>query len=155
MSLGKGIKWGLGIVLGIFIANFIAIFTFLEFFGDDKVEFIPTNISNPTKFKRELAVQEMKFLVTAIHAFRHDLNRFPNNEESLEALITQPHGLDKWNGPYFPRNKIPLDPWENPYIYEFIDGKHFTILSFGADGKKGGTGANRDLILEPSNRFNS
>jgi hypothetical protein len=50
MSLGKGIKWGLGIVVSIFIVNLIAIFTFLGYFSDDKVDFIPTNISNPTKF---------------------------------------------------------------------------------------------------------
>jgi general secretion pathway protein G len=154
MSLGKGIKWGLGIVVAIFIVNLTVIFTFLGFFGDDKIELIPTDISNPTKFNRELAVQEMKFLVTAIHNFRHDLNRFPNNEESLEALITQPPGLDKWNGPYFPRNKVPLDPWGNPYIYELMDKEHFTILSLGADGKKGGTEANGDLVVESSNGFN-
>jgi len=32
------------------MVNLIAIFTFMGFFGDDKVEFVPTNISNPTKF---------------------------------------------------------------------------------------------------------
>ncbi|MCF8128875.1 MAG: hypothetical protein K9N10_10195 [Deltaproteobacteria bacterium] len=61
MSPGKGIKWGFGIVIAIFIVNLTAILTFPEFFGDDKIEFIPTDISNPTIFNRELAVQEMKF----------------------------------------------------------------------------------------------
>ena len=149
MSLGKGIKWGLGIIIFIFSANFIAIFMYLQFFGDDKVEFVPTNISNPTKFKQDLAVQEMRFLMTAIQDFKGDLKRFPTSEENLVALITQPPGLDKWNGPYFPRDQIPLDPWGNPYVYRIADEEHLKIISFGADGKEGGNEANSDLTVEP------
>ncbi len=149
MSAGRILKLGFGILIGVFIANLIAVFGYLQFFGDDKVEFVPTDISNPIKFKQESAFLEMKFLITAINDFKADLKRFPSNEENLKVLIHQPPGLNNWNGPYSPGEKIPLDPWGNPYGYNLIDEEHFKVLSFGADGKKGGTGADKDLIIDP------
>ena len=38
------------------------------------------------------------------------------------------------------RPKLPIDPWNNPYVY-YYPGKHnqdsFDLLSVGADGKEG------------------
>lgn len=37
------------------------------------------------------------------------------------------------------------DPWDRPYIYRRDQEGGFEIISFGADGKPGGTGDDRDM----------
>jgi general secretion pathway protein G len=57
---------------------------------------------------------------------------------SLQDLIVQPSNAKNWHGPYL--DKLPVDPWNNPYIYYF-PGKHtpngYDLLSVGPDGKEG------------------
>ena len=58
--------------------------------------------------------------------------------KSLQDLLVQPGNARNWHGPYL--DKIPVDPWGNPYIYYF-PGKHvpgsYDLLSAGPDGKEG------------------
>jgi general secretion pathway protein G len=58
--------------------------------------------------------------------------------KSLQDLIVQPGNAKNWHGPYL--DKLPLDPWQNPYIY-YYPGKHnqgsYDLLSAGPDGKEG------------------
>jgi general secretion pathway protein G len=60
--------------------------------------------------------------------------------KSLQDLLTQPSNAKNWHGPYLDKQQIPLDPWQNPYIYYF-PGKHnqtgYDLLSVGPDGKEG------------------
>jgi general secretion pathway protein G len=81
----------------------------------------------------------------AIDQFRLDVGRYPNTEEGLQALITRPANLTKWDGPYLSKN-VPLDPWGNPYIYK-SPGEHgeYDLLSYGKDGQPGGTGEGADI----------
>ena len=50
----------------------------------------------------------------------------------------QPTNAKNWHGPYL--DKLPEDPWGNPYIY-YYPGKHnpnaYDLLSVGPDGKEG------------------
>jgi general secretion pathway protein G len=58
--------------------------------------------------------------------------------KSLQDLLVQPANAKNWHGPYL--DKLPVDPWSNPYIYYF-PGKHnqtgYDLLSVGPDGKEG------------------
>jgi general secretion pathway protein G len=58
--------------------------------------------------------------------------------KSLQDLLVQPSNAKNWHGPYL--DKLPVDPWQNPYIYYF-PGKHnqtgYDLLSVGPDGKEG------------------
>jgi general secretion pathway protein G len=58
--------------------------------------------------------------------------------KSLQDLLVQPSNAKNWHGPYL--DKLPVDPWGNPYIYYF-PGKHnqtgYDLLSVGPDGKEG------------------
>ncbi len=58
--------------------------------------------------------------------------------KSLQDLLVQPSNAKNWHGPYL--DKLPDDPWGNPYIYYF-PGKHtqnsYDLLSAGPDGKEG------------------
>jgi general secretion pathway protein G len=85
----------------------------------------------------------------ALDSFKQDAGRYPSTEEGLQALRVKPESVEKWDGPYLIKD-IPNDPWNHPYIYRFpgkAPGKP-EIISYGADGKPGGTGKNADVVSE-------
>lgn len=88
---------------------------------------------------------------TALKLFKLDNGFYPGTEQGLEALIkksaTGKIPANYKEGGYLEQNKIPLDPWGNPYIY-LSPGLHgdFDIISYGADGKEGGEGKDADII---------
>lgn len=49
----------------------------------------------------------------------------------------------------FPNEDLPTDPWGNSYVYVAPgpNGRAFDIISYGADGKEGGTGSDADIKL--------
>jgi general secretion pathway protein G len=81
----------------------------------------------------------------AIKALRLDIGHYPTSEQGLEALVKQPAGETKWQGPYL-KKAVPLDPWGHPYVYKY-PGDHgdYDILSYGRDGKPGGEGDDADI----------
>ena len=66
--------------------------------------------------------------------------KFPSNEEGLQALVQN----DK-NRKFLDRSEIPLDPWNNDYVYKIEGSRDFTIVSYGADGVPGGEGRDADI----------
>lgn len=81
----------------------------------------------------------------ALEMYRLHNSRYPTTDQGLEALVTKPSGgseVNNWRGPYL-RN-LPKDPWGNPYVY-FNDSGSPEIISFGADGREGGTDMNADI----------
>lgn len=74
---------------------------------------------------------------TPLMAYRLDMGNYPSTEEGLSALITAPAGKnDRWKGPYL--EKLPLDPWNNPYQYRFPGIKNtgkYDVWSRGRDAK--------------------
>ncbi len=83
---------------------------------------------------------------TALDAFRLDMGRYPTNAEGLAALVSQPAGAARWNGPYLRKSIIPKDPWGNDYQYR-SPGQHgaFDLYALGADNAEGGDGENQDV----------
>jgi general secretion pathway protein G len=75
--------------------------------------------------------------VDALDRFEADRGRVPSAEEGLAALVPD----------YLPA--LPLDPWtRKPYLYEPApDGSSAELLTYGEDGRDGGTGTNADLSL--------
>jgi len=86
----------------------------------------------------------------ALQSYQLDTGDFPTTQQGLEALVKKPSTApvpENWHGPYMSKNIIPKDPWNNPYVYT-SPGKHspdFDLLSYGKDGKSGGTGENADI----------
>ncbi len=72
-------------------------------------------------------------LAAGLDLFKYDVGRYPTSEEGLEALVSAPHGVKNWNGPYIRRMTSLSDPWGNPYRYVF-PGNHgaFDLFSYGA-----------------------
>lgn len=88
--------------------------------------------------KFQTAHIEIQTLGNALDLFRLDMQRYPTQEEGLEALVEAPPGDPQWNGPYLKQNKLPLDPWGHPYRYRF-PGQHgdYDLYSLGPDGEGG------------------
>jgi len=82
----------------------------------------------------------------ALDTYRLDTGRFPATEQGLNALMTAPAGVSKWNGPYLGK-AVPLDPWGRAYVYRApgAAGKDYEVLSYGKDGVPGGSGEDADL----------
>ena len=78
--------------------------------------------------------------------FYLDNDRYPSTAEGLEALVQKPATLDRWNGPYLKKIKIPTDPWGNNYHY-LSPGEHgiYDLYSYGADNAPGGEKNDRDI----------
>lgn len=83
----------------------------------------------------------------ALDQYRIDTGHYPATEQGLGVLVVKPESEPKWAGPYL-RKAVPLDPWGNAYVYRLPGergGGDFDLLSYGKDGKPGGTGENADL----------
>jgi general secretion pathway protein G len=91
------------------------------------------------------ATAQIKTLKETLHTMNLDIGRYPSQEEGLNLLVQAPgDGVANWNGPYL--DKLPQDPWKQPYVYTAPgDSGEPTVSSLGKDGKPGGTGANADI----------
>jgi len=92
------------------------------------------------------AKAQIEMFGTALDTFRLDIGRYPTTEEGLKALREKPGSVERWEGPYLPK-EIPLDPWQRPYVYK-CPGDHgeYDLISYGADGAEGGEGENQDPV---------
>jgi len=84
------------------------------------------------------AVSDIANLNTALTAFETDNGRFPTSAEGLQALVEKPSGdLPNWKTSYIA--KLPMDPWEHPYVYRCPgnNNKEYDLYSAGGtDGKQ-------------------
>lgn len=111
---------------------------------------VPRIMDRPEQAKRTKARIQMESISTALKLYQLDNGFYPSTEQGLEALVEKPdHGRvpNHWRGKgYLEKGKVPLDPWENPYIY-ISPGEHgdFDLISYGPDGVAGGEEDNRDI----------
>ncbi len=98
------------------------------------------------KAKSNAAKVHIEQIGQGLELYKLDIGRYPTTAEGLQALITAPAGVSNWNGPYGKERTLPLDPWKNEYRYQSPGVKGpYDITSFGADGKEGGEGENKDV----------
>lgn len=75
---------------------------------------------------------------------------YPSTAQGLQALVAVPVGdppARNWRGPYLKKG-LPADPWGNPYQYQSpgsVNRESYDLVSYGRDGKPGGTGEDGDL----------
>ena len=106
----------------------------------------PRYFAQVGKSQVKVARAQIDSLDKALDQFRLDVGRYPTSDEGLQALVVQPAGELKWGGPYLKKD-VPPDPWGRPYAY-LQPGSHggdFDLLSYGKDGRPGGTGEDADL----------
>lgn len=93
---------------------------------------------------------QMQNLETALRLYRLDNGFYPSTEQGLEALVRKPESgriPAKWrDGGYLEKNKVPDDPWGSPFIYASPgQSGDYDIISWGADGARGGEGFDADI----------
>lgn len=84
------------------------------------------------------AKAQIKNFKTALMAYKLKFKRFPSSSEGLQALVSNEKGN------FLDSDEVPKDPWGNPYMYT-CEGSSFNIVSYGADGRQGGTGYDADI----------
>jgi len=98
--------------------------------------------------QKKTTKSQLANLSTALDSFRLDFGRYPTTEEGLNILSIKSSSLKHWNGPYLTK-KLKADAWDHAYVYKVPgkDGNEYTLLSYGADGKEGGSDKNADISV--------
>jgi len=91
---------------------------------------------------RDATMSQISSLQTALDTYRLDVGEYP---DALDGLMRNDTGRAAWSGPYL-RGEVPRDPRGNEYIYE-SGGRDFNLVSYGADGERGGEEDDADIGL--------
>lgn len=107
---------------------------------------VPNVLDRADDARVTAARTDVNNLMQALKLYKLDNQRFPTTEQGLQALVAKPTAgpvPPNWK-PYV--EKLPLDPWRNPYQYlnPGVKGE-IDVMSFGADGQPGGEGKNADI----------
>jgi general secretion pathway protein G len=96
--------------------------------------------------KSEAAKVQIERISGALDLYRLEVGSYPSEQEGLSALIEEPAGASKWNGPYLKKKESLVDPWGRPFLYT-IPGDHgeYDLYTLGADNAEGGEGEDRDI----------
>jgi general secretion pathway protein G len=108
----------------------------------------PKIIGRTDEARRTKALADIKGIEEALHLFKLDNGFYPSTGEGLQALVQRPANAKNYNPDGY-LDRLPIDPWGNPYAY-FSDGQEYLIKSYGADGQDGGEGKNADIDSKTS-----
>jgi general secretion pathway protein G len=107
---------------------------------------VPRIMSRPDEARAVAAKQDIAQILQALKLYRLDNFRYPSTAQGLQALVARPTVEplpQRWQA-YL--DKLPKDPWGNPYQYVYPGTKgEVDVFSLGADGKSGGDGVDRDV----------
>jgi general secretion pathway protein G len=71
-----------------------------------------------------VAKQSIERLGMVLDLYNLDMGSYPTTDQGLEALVRKPSSAaTNWNGPYLKTEAVPLDPWNQPYIYHSPSGR--------------------------------
>ena len=105
----------------------------------------PRYFAQVGKSEVQVARAQIDSLEKALDQYRLDVRHYPSAEQGLDALVAKPDGASGWTGPYL-KKAVPADPWGRAYVYRVPGTKgEFDLLSYGKDGKPGGTGEDADI----------
>lgn len=130
-------------------------FTLIEILVVIAVVAILASLVSPMVFrnvgdaKATAARAQIEIFAIALDAYRLDNDAYPSTELGLQSLRSQPAGDAgrRWRGPYL-RKEVPLDPWDQPYVYRspgVVNPSSYDLMSMGRDGVEGGEGEDADV----------
>lgn len=118
----------------------------------------PKYFGEISKSQTQVAAAQIASFAQALDQFHIDTGRYPTSAEGLNSLYVNTTSVANWNGPYLKVQAnsgasaptVPLDPWGNAYNYALpsatpSSGRDYDVISYGADGKAGGTGVDADI----------
>jgi general secretion pathway protein G len=102
---------------------------------------LPKVTGRSKQAKITAARTQLSYFDVALDSFEIDVGRYPTTVEGLRALVERPtSNADGWQQPYL-KGDVPLDPWNNEYLYR-CPGQYnqdsYDVQSFGPDGRLGG-----------------
>jgi len=107
---------------------------------------VPNVLDRADDARVTAARTDISNLMQSLKLYKLDNQRFPTGEQGLQALVAKPTASpipNNWK-PYL--EKLPSDPWGNPYQYVNPGVKgQVDVFSFGADGQSGGEGRDADI----------
>jgi general secretion pathway protein G len=112
---------------------------------------LPRFLGRAEDSKRKAAATQIATFKSALNMYALDNGQPPTTQQGLDALVAEPSSTPRprnWKGSYMADvTVIPNDPWDNPYVYQSPgpNGEDFFIMSYGADGREGGTGNDADI----------
>jgi general secretion pathway protein G len=97
----------------------------------------PRYFSQVGKSEVQVARAQIDALEKAVDQYRLENRRYPSAEEGLVAVQ-----------PYL-KKALPNDPWGRPYVYR-VPGPRgdYEVVSYGRDGKAGGSGDDADIGVQ-------
>jgi len=111
----------------------------------------PGLMDSADQAKRDTVCLKMNDIGKRLDMFKLDNGIYPDTEEGLEALLSNPDSEKYPNyraKPYL--KKLPKDSWKTPFVY-IKKGDEFELVSFAADRKEGGTENNQDIYFSKCN----
>jgi general secretion pathway protein G len=111
---------------------------------------VPRYVAQAEMSKVTVTKAQMKTVEGQIALFKSQSGRYPSSGEGLRALLEKPADF---KGPW-PRGGylegMPRDAWGYDFIYVYpgTRSKDFDLISYGSDGKSGGTDENADIYNE-------
>jgi general secretion pathway protein G len=112
---------------------------------------LPRFMGRTEEAKKVKAKLQIENLEGALKLYKLDTGTYPTTEQGLEALVQKPATgavPSNWReGGYLEKGKVPVDPWNRPYVYVSpgVKNKDFDLKSLGGDGEEGGEGENADV----------
>lgn len=109
---------------------------------------VPRVLDRPDEARIVAAKSDVAAIMQALKLYRLDNQRYPTADQGLAALVAKPATEPlppNWK-PNGYLDKLRNDPWGRPYQYlnPGLKGE-VDVYSLGADGKRGGTGADADV----------
>jgi general secretion pathway protein G len=107
----------------------------------------PRIIGRTEDARHTKAIADLAALKQALDLYRLDNGGYPSTEQGLAALAERPTipPLPKaWRNEGYV-DRVPDDPWGNPYVYVLATPQRYALKSLGADGVEGGEGTAADV----------
>lgn len=112
---------------------------------------VPRYVAQAEVAKVTTTKAQMKTVAGQLALFKMGSGRYPSSGEGLRALLEKPADFKgMWPKGGFLEG-MPRDAWGNDFIYVYPgtrDNKDYDLISYGADGKSGGTDENADIYNE-------
>ena len=112
----------------------------------------PRLLESQKKAHINMAKVQIGSFRNALELYCLDMRSYPSSEDGLQSLLEQPSdekAARKWDGPYLDADVLPVDPWDNEFVYEYPPSNNASdfpdIWSFGPDGE---AGTDDDIIGE-------
>lgn len=148
-----GIVWAMGMVVYFRASDFVLLRSFSSsrlpgaFLADRALGFASWLFDFDYKWhvsSRTTAVENIYSIRRSLLSYANTVGVLPSTAEGLQALVERPASLEgskKWTQIF---DRLPLDPWRRPFIYEHPgrERSHSFDLRSGSFGFYGSTGIN-------------